>query len=634
MEAPKSFISLNTKSIIGSNVPTQRQTKQKIQLPDELNAHLQILIQPPKNMNHHILSYYREQYDRRTQMYQLIFDVPLMQVPTTEQNIDNPTPNRMFLHLYITGHYERKMMSSYCRVESVEALIIVFPVFMNEREQARALHHLPFDKHMHTVRKQHSYLNMLSIQQVNRAYNHIVHPEEKGYEKSSKKAKIATSTHLQNMNTYLIDDDKEMIPKGQDRTPLQNLAKLKYFYGPNVKVKELSTYMDILREEQMSFYSWTDMLQSALQRVTEPRYTIFQHLQSKQLESYIRNPHKLAVVAVLPHSHRVFNESIVACVLFEFVPASLISKNNQTKDNRTTLAYISLNDICVDYKYDECILDKNHYSNKKGIRANLLKAAIEYCYKVFGKHNIVFNGGDSTMISFLRYYGFKLRDVMKHKTVIQKMYHSLDMSNPVYVYNTKVLKCSSWDECKRVVADKYPDLSLKKKLMFASKLYGKKTVKSKTQTPRRNHYPVRVSTGAVLLQQYYAHKYLHPYNIQLKSTQNEYEKNMLEPDTKKQIELYCNAIRQHLKRSRKHIELSVEKKNTWKFRPEFTQVIGDSGNKHSHKHNIQESSKLTNSVIYGPEKYILNGLDAETEPGLSLMRMPLGRGTPETLRLS
>ena len=150
--------------------------------------------------------------------------------------------------------------------------------------------------------------------------------------------------------------------------------------------------MDVLREEQTPLYSWTEVLQSILQMITSPTYTIIQHLQHKHLESYISNPYKLAVVAVLPQSHRVHQELIVASVLFEFVPAKLISKTNQTKEQRTTLAYIRLNDICIDYKYDECILDSHHYSIKKGIRSNLLKSAIEYCYKVYGHHNIVYNG--------------------------------------------------------------------------------------------------------------------------------------------------------------------------------------------------------------------------------------------------
>ena len=643
MKDTQSFIHLDIKSIVGKIIPVQKKTKQLISLPDELNEHIhlqtfqqqqQLQKQTPSNF----VSYYREQYNSQQQTYQLIFDIPFVQLDITQHNIDNPTPNHLFLHVHLSGHYERKMVSSYCRVEDIHANIIAFPVFMDESKQTKQLRHVSFDQDITLLQQKYSFVRVFSVKEVNRAYQSFTQPDKPEYVETSKKSKQLQQEeslhqqHVQHMSFSLLKEDKGLIPKGQERTPSKTLAKLSYFYGPNVKVKELNAKMDLLHEEQTQTYSWTEQFNMLLQHLTVPKYTIQQQLQHIHLETYIQNPKQLAVVAFLPHTHRVYNEVIVGCVLFEFVPAQLISKLNQTQDNRTTLAYIRLNHIAIDYKYDECVLDHKHYHQQKGVRTRLFQHAMDYCYTIYGKHNIVYNGTDRLMISFLRHYGFKQKKVSKHNSIIEKLYQSITITHPIYIYKSSSLKCSSWDECKQVVDDNYPELNLKRKLMLASKLYGKKTKQSSKQ--RVQHYPVSVSTGMTLLQQYYAQHYLFPYNIQLKETRDAYEKKMLEPETKHQLELYCNAIRNHLKRSRKHILLHPDKKNTWKFRPVEPSINHATSLKRtSRKQQTKPNKKtLSSSIRYGPDKYALHGLDAVSEPGLSLMNMPLGRGTPLSLR--
>jgi hypothetical protein len=641
MEDAHTYLGFDTKSFVGTNVPIQRRSQTRIKLPDEINAFLHIRTpqqNTPDGNGAATETYYREQYERSSQMYQLQFDIPLLQQLPGEHNIDNPTPNHMFLHLHLTGHYERKLVQSYCRVETATACVLHFPVFMTESEQAHVLRHLPSDRgDTRLLRLKHSFLTVYSLQDINRAYSSVVHPEAKEYDETSKKSRLmrhmesADSLQLTQMNTYLSAADSALIPKGQARTPAHSLAKLKYFYGPNVKVKELDGSMDVLQENQIDVYTWSERLHQIIQHVTSPTYTIAQLLQHTHLETYLRCPHKLAVVAVLPLSHRLHSESIVASVLFTFVPPTFISKTNQTKDARTTLAYLRLDDICIDCKYDEYVLDKNHYSDKKGIRSRLLTAATEYADKVFGAHNLVYNGnGTTTMISFLKQFGFKLKEVSKTRTTIQRLYALVDTSKPVYIRKTAATKCSNWEECKATVAEQYPNLGLKQKLILASKLYDKAT-DTATRKPRRNHYPVRASTGVTILQQYYAQKYLHPYNIQLRATRKAYEKQMLDEDAKKQLGLYCTAIRNHLRRSRKHIELSTEKNNTWKFRPSPEAATDDADGLVSTTTTAQTTTQkaLRRS---GPDKYGLHGLDAETEPGRSLLAMPLGRSTPAGLR--
>ncbi|HIB78269.1 MAG TPA: hypothetical protein EYO58_11825, partial [Flavobacteriales bacterium] len=164
MQNTKPFILLDTKSIVGTNVPIQGTTKHKIKLPNELSTQIQISsLSQTRQDTSPMMTFYREHYNQQTDIYQLVFDIPLLQISKSQQNIDNPTPNHMFLHVHINGHYERKLISSYCRGEQIDAQVIVFPVFMNEMEQARVLRKLPFGDNaktaVDTLRKNHSYLN-------------------------------------------------------------------------------------------------------------------------------------------------------------------------------------------------------------------------------------------------------------------------------------------------------------------------------------------------------------------------------------------------------------------------------------------------------------------------------------------
>jgi hypothetical protein len=619
---------------------------------------------------------YKREYNDGTRTYRLTFHVPLVQFTYRDSN--EPVPNHMYISIYIEGTYERNYLRSHCRVTSAQAVVVSFPVCVSRRRQHRLLYSLNPAANIRDQLQSRGlqYMNVYTVGDMNAAYNLAAHPQHhaaaaaayvenvENAEKAEKAAPVSTARlapgdsraceRLRDVGIALNQTTRTTndLAKGAAREPGKTFAKLRYYYGPNVNVKELSKSHGVNREQaDVSLFSWrhvSRVRQQLRRAVTTPaaQQSIHRLLRHIPLETYIEDPFKLAVVAVFPHT--TSDSSIVAAVLFTYMPPNLVARAKRQQQPHTppkqTLAYLMLDGVYIDGKYDECILDPQHLSPKNGIRANLLQAAMQYAHKIYGGHDVLYAGADSQLRSVLLRVGFDHEPVPHShgsnssvaSVVMTRLQHlvTATAANPVLRYKTAALDCTSWETCKQAVSRKYPNMSLKKKLVMASDIYASSRRKRKGRrsrsasaashrpppTRRRTKRVVSVAGGAKLLQSQYAHKYLSPHQINPKSTKNEFEQLMKDPATSAPLRAYSRAIRQNLRRTRKYVVLRPGDNNTWKFRPKSS-------------NSADPPDATTTTATTCADRYVLEGLDADTEPGLSLLKFPLGRATPSELLL-
>lgn len=597
------YVYVNTDSIVGSHIPVpSKHSRPTIVLPKQLCEHISL---------HHsntsrLFSFFKKTYDSKDHTYAIAYYIPLVQL--SDEDIDEHHHNHMYLHLCLTGKHERHTVHNHIRVAQLSANVVVFPMFLATVKQTAVLLRLPTTHDMPTyimhARDLH-YVECHSIDSVNRAYLQATSPTAQAYVETSAKSRrlqqngaLADASHIgARIQTY------DRLPTDTGRTVGKTLAHIKYHYGPNVVVKELDKTMVVASANDQHH---TRRLLSAFSASTTIQHLLDGHL----LETYINNKSKLAVVAVLPQMHLTHQLHIVAVALFEFVPAVLVARTKRTSHNRSHRAHIVLHHLLVDHRYDEYVLDRKHHRESNGIRQQLLRSAVPYTQKAFGHHDIYYMQYHKPTYKALLSTGFAKQQTKA--TLTQQLKTTLKRRKPPLKYTAKSITCSSWAECKQLVQEKYPNMALKDVLVMASDLCPSSQDKTAPTTPKRSRRPVSAQQGAKMLQSYYAHKLLEPAELSLEMPKKDMESAMEDAGKQRAVSAYCKAIRHHLRRTRKHAVLTAEKKNTWKFRPD-------------------PNADVTPDSKQGPDKYVLEELDAEREPGLSLVKRPMGRSTPRSL---
>lgn len=601
------YIDVDTDKLNHSRIRVPKPNKKHlVTLPKRLQQHIKLHATSGTHANA-LHALFTKTYNHQTQLYALTYHIPLVQL--SSEDIDETHHNHMYVHLCMTGKYERHNLHNHIRVNKLSVCVVVLPVFMTAEEQASLLLNIPANHDLSGHLRTHNlhFVETHSIESVNQAYEHSVSPTAQSYVETSVKSQhlrqmeqqaLAVGSHIQ---TY------DRLPKGTDREPGKVLKQLKYHYGPNVVVKELDKTMHVL-EDGVSTVSTTHKLPNLTH--TTPT-TIRMQLQHHPMESYINNKSKLAVVAVLPQMHLTHQFHIVAVALFEFVPAVLVARAKRTSRHKSQRAHIVLQHLLVDHRYDEYVLDPKQRRASNGIRQQLVQSALPYSQTVFGPHDVYYTHQHKPTYRALLTSGFaKERPA---KTLTHRVKMTLKRRRTPLKYTAKAITCSSWEECKELVREKYPNMPLKDVLVMASDLCPSSQGKTAPTTPKRSRRPVSAKQGAKILQEYYTQKLLVPAGVSLELSKKEVESAMADEEKAQAIQAYCKTIRNHLRRTRKHTVLTIAKKNTWKYRPD-------------------PNEDITPESYQGPDKYVLEELDATHELGEELVKRPMGRSTPTVLR--
>lgn len=601
------YIDVDTEQLKHSRIRVPTPDKHhRVTLPKRLQQH--ITLRHTNNTPLHAL--FTKAYNHQTQLYAMTYHIPLVQL--SSEDIDETHHNHMYVHLCVTGKYERHHLHNHIRVEKLTACVVVFPVFMAVAKQATLLLNVPANHDLagHLRTRHLHFVETHSIESVNQAYEQAVSPTSQSYVETS-----AKSQHLQQMEQQALAvgshiQTYDRLPKGTERQPGKILKQLKYHYGPNVVVKELDKTMLVLADKHTGAVSANYTLPHIRLNHTTPT-TIQDQLRTRHLETYINNKAKLAVVAVLPQMHQTHQFHIVAVALFEFVPAVLVARAKRTSRHQSQRAHIALEQLLVDHRYDEYVLDPKHHSSSNGIRQQLIQSALPYTQKVFGPHDVLYTHQHKRTYRALLTSGFAKE--AQPSTLSHRIKATLKRQRPTLKYTAKkTIACSTWEECKQMVHEQYPNMALKDVLVMASDLCPSSQGKTAPTTPKRSRRPVSEQQGAKILQTYYTEKLLVPTGVTLDMPKKELESAMADKEKAQAMQAYCKAIRSHLQRTRKHTVLTTAKKNTWKYRPDPNENITPESNQ-------------------GPDKYVLEELDATHVLGEALVKRPMGRSTPTAL---
>ena len=323
MSGQHQYIDVRTDSIVGSHIPVpSKHSHHIVTVPKQLCDHITL----HHTNSHRLLALFKKTYDTKDHTYAIAYYIPLVQL--SGEDIDEIHHNHMYLHVCLTGKHERHTVHNHIRVAKLSANVVVFPVFLAAAKQTTVLLRLPTTHDMPTyimqARDLH-YVERHSIESVNRAYLQATSPTAQAYVETSVKSRRLQQKEQANealtkatsigarIQTY------DRLPKDTGRTVGKTLVHLKYHYGPTVVVKEL--------DKTMTIATATDRHQTRRPLPTLSVLNTIQHLlDGHQLETYINNKTKLAVVAVLPQMHLTHQFHIVAVALFEFVPAVLVAR--------------------------------------------------------------------------------------------------------------------------------------------------------------------------------------------------------------------------------------------------------------------------------------------------------------------
>lgn len=266
---------------------------------------------------------------------------------------------------------------------------------------------------------------------------------------------------------------------------------------------------------------------------------------------------------------------------------------------------IRMHAFAVDYAYDEEVRvpGGKHDPACDGIKYRFLAAAMQHARAVYGDHDIVCTSSDPGLRATLRTFGFREHGAAVR--VANTSAYQWPWKTHALVFPAIAMQCTTWKECVALIKERYPEMSLKERMVKAKDFYTNKpaTRDAKSDTspgPKRSHRKVSPATGVTVLCDYYAHKHLLPNGIDLKQA----DLRALDDATLAHVRTYATAVRRHLERTRKVEVLSGAR--TYLFRPEPHRAI-------------------TATAQHGPDAYYLEGLDKTTEPGRTLHAYPLGK---------
>lgn len=638
--------------------------------------------------------------------------------------------DRLYVYIRLTGTYEHEyVIRHYCRVNTVDVHVVVLPAVMREHERLAALDRVvghwktpsrsrrtsrtsrnkPSSTHTRTdpntldalrQRAHANYIDVYTPEELDHMLYRAQHPKPPAYIESQPPKPLHHPVARPTAPTTFRTDRRQ---------PEATIDTLQAFGLTNVKVRELHPshvlHLDDGQDAQPITYSLFGSLFGFPWLTRNPRAPpgplavnapSRQHPEAirqsvtrtkVQLETYLNDPQKLAVVGVLPKSHqKVLRmgssgrperfDRVVAVALFTFVP------NSSTRPT-----YIRLDGVLVDYAYDETLQPLVSRRNENyGIYANFVRAVMRYALHVGDDHDVVYDVVDDVWHQLLRYmnrhtttraHRFETllrkcafvpmsRLVEPPNAIVQSAPSSSASSSsqssppgrtwsqwfrdwirrrtttststtgprPPLVYSALHVHCQPgrWKECLARVQAVHQDKPFSEQLRIASRYYNPngqpspRPVRKHTRSKRQ----VSLKRGAEVLQSYYAQKYLPGGTLPTVSSPTPPTPTTSSSATSSPT-TSSPSPSPSPSRSPAHRYCTAIRNHLQRtskaHRPVLTLAEGNTW-----RFRPREGVPITPESKGPPDRYYLEGLDMTTDIGRALFVYPMGkRGTPREL---
>ena len=645
--------------------------------------------------------------------------------------------DRLYVYIRLTGTYEHEyVIRHYCRVNTVDVHVVVLPAVMREHERLAALDRMvghwktpsrsrrtsrtsrtsrnkpsstptPTDPNTLDALRQRahaSYIDVYTPEELDHMLYRAQHPKPPAYIESRPPKPLHHPVARPTAPTTFRTDRRQ---------PEATIDTLQAFGLTNVKVRELHPshvlHLDDGQDAQPITYSLFGSLFGFPWLTRNPRAPpgplavnapSRQHPEAirqsvtrtkVQLETYLNDPQKLAVVGVLPKSHqKVLRmgssgrperfDRVVAVALFTFVP------NSSTRPT-----YVRLDGVLVDYAYDETLQPLVSRRNENyGIYANFVRAAMRYALHVGDDHDVVYDVVDDVWHQLLRYmnrhtttraYRFETllrkcafvpmsRLVEPPNAIVQSAPSSSASSSsssssssrssppgrtwsqwfrdwirrrtatststtgprPPLVYSALHVHCQPgrWKECLARVQALHQDKPFSEQLRIASRYYNPNGQPSPRPVRKhtRSKRQVSLKRGAEVLQSYYAQKYLPGGTLPTVSSPTPPTPTTSSPTTSSPTTSSPSPSPSRSPAHRYCTAIRNHLQRTSKARrPVLTLAEGNTW-----RFRPREGVPITPESKGPPDRYYLEGLDMTTDIGRALFVYPMGkRGTPREL---
>ena len=537
---------IETNKLYGQLVPLLSGSNKKLyKLPTIIEHHTTLShlhSKTPKleerNQKPTLVTLYGRSFKEHKSKYALVFTIPVLQSMVVLEN-NEKYKNHLYIRLYLEGKYERRELKRYCRVDYVSSVMLALPVFLNTSNQYHILQQIPCIKNFkkYVDEKRLDFIDVYDVKDVKQAIYKLENTKSPSYMEAVKPPSDATSD--------------------VQREAGKLIKKLKYHYGPNVDVRLLSRNMTVYDDHIPQYQNTVE----ALTKTIHSQRTIHKIISEVNLQNYLLDENKCAVVATLHQPEHLYKDAIVAFVLFRFVFPSKDDASKEVSSN----AHILLEYLYVCKEYDEYVWDKKKHLETNGIRKQLLREAIDYVSNVLGGYDIFYIGRSSKTRDALQCVGFKSTDTEQHSTKLSGFMTSLSNQYPTLHYRSTKVQCQNWKECLALVKRRHPNMLFKQQLILAKKLLqpNQRTKKPASTKPKQSRRAVGVKEGRALIEEYYSKKYLQPHEISIKSTKQELEDALSDTVKHKAILAYCKSIQTHLKQTKKSVVVLTKEKKKY-----------------------------------------------------------------------
>lgn len=587
-------------------------------------------------------------YDSKTRRYSAHYFIPYMR-PSAPASVHAPPAllERLYIYVHFHGPHERAhYVHTFCRVQEWTVRVLLFPGVMSERERLDTLQHMAQQATGDAPATPPAFVDVYAPEDIDRLVSRARHPKSPAYmEPPTPSNGTASAAHAP--ATHFRPDRRQ-----QRKT----IDAVDFFGGARLNVVELTASHVVDTGISLFGQSVQTLHPQSIRRLLDRGRT--------QLQAYLRDPSRLAVVAVLPRSHqKVLRlgagataantperfDRVVAVALFTFVPY-------QTARGRPT--HVRLDTVLVDYAYDELLANVPQRDERYGVHANFVRVAMRYALHVGDDHDVVYDVHEDWVRALMRQVGLapvfrensfealllrcgfvampRLSDPPSDPPAdgpartwsewFRQWYQTLRQRGtlPPLVYSALTVDCTqTWKACVRRVRELHPNKPLTQQLRIASQHYDPAgtTQRRRPKRPTRSHRRVTPAQGAHILRTYYMQKFLRnagdpeaiaaaiaagtPAGTAAPVTGTAHE-NAGELATL--VDAYCKAIRHHLRHTQSSRRvLTAAAGDTWKYRPDPLKPV------------------LPSTTAGGPDSYYLEGLNMHTAVGAQLYAYPLGR---------
>jgi hypothetical protein len=505
-------------------------------------------------------------FDKSTSVYNITFRIGL--------------DERSFLNIFFVGNQVKQNGVPFCHITSENIQFVIFPRLCSQLQTSRR-----------------------KISQYKMYYNGLPNVHDISacdeFLPLQNAVSVVSLQHMLELAKQTFQEPERIL---SDVSPPLN--RFLFYGGPPMLMQHMDRTQKVYDGENTSILN---LFMKKMIEATSKKQQIKTYMHGIPICDFIENPTAIGLIAA-PETD---SSTVYACLCVERIPLA-------TKDNRMNsviipehiqLRWFSVDAICDEEMRDTAIEDENRDSLPMGIKYQFFTAAYNYLLQHWGDLPMIYIGKDATLATFLKDVGFKDSESTQ--------------KTPVLLKSILPATCDTWDDCQKLVRDRFPEKSLLERLKLASLYYtNKKGVDRKQQMHMRSNAPVSLATGAQILKDYYYDKFITPvFEIRVNSKGD--EPSTKPPLWKDMTEEHRSAwtyaithIRRNLLQIQKRVDRTVnaDSVKSWRFRP-----------------NPNKTLSPTISAE-GPELYYLKELTAD-EPtvGKELFSHPFSIDTPDEL---